>query len=432
MDIKEERRHVDGERVGCDGGAGGGDAGAAAGVAAGAVTGAAAGAGGSLAGAVTGADKPAAGPIDLAAVRQAESVGRDQPLEPSGRAGGKAGAGGKKRRRTARRRRQIRRRVALAVLLALVAIGVGAFAYARHVVDRGRAAFDASAANALQSSVSTIEYQGKTYALNQNMVSVAFIGMDNYGEDDPSAGTGSGQADTVMVAALNTDTGKVTGILIPRDSMVPVDTYVDGSFAGQSVMQLCLQYSYGSSDAQGSQLVAACASRVLQGIPIDYYYMLNMTGIVPLNDAIGGVTLTAVQDVPTAGIKQGERVTLKGEAAEQYIRQRDHSDPESSLKRGQRQVSYFRAFLEQVLSGARSDPGMVLSLYRAAQGYTATNLGLSEFSYLASTVAQTGMSAFDIVTLQGQMGEGGDYAEFYLDEENVRQVVVDTYYHEVG
>ncbi len=57
---------------------------------------------------------------------------------------------------------------------------------------------------------------------------------------------GKGESDTVMVVALNTDTGEARGIIIPRDSMVAVDTYSNGSFAGQVTEQLCLQFAYGT------------------------------------------------------------------------------------------------------------------------------------------------------------------------------------------
>ena len=43
-----------------------------------------------------------------------------------------------------------------------------------------------------------------------------------------------------------------------------------------------------------------------------------------------------------------------------------------------------------------------------------------------------GLTSFDVVTLQGTMQQGDTFAEFYLDQDNVKQTVVDTFYHPVN
>lgn len=153
----------------------------------------------------------------------------------------------------------------------------------------------------------------KKYALNKHMATVAFIGFDGRNNDD---GTQKGQSDTVMVVALNTDTGEARGIIIPRDSMVAVDTYSNGSFAGQVTEQLCLQFAYGTDGDNSSALTAAAASRVLDNIPVDYYYTLNIEGVAPINDSIGGVTLVPTQAVPGTSVVEGQETTLFGTTAE--------------------------------------------------------------------------------------------------------------------
>ena len=61
-----------------------------------------------------------------------------------------------------------------------------------------------------------------------------------------------------------------------------------------------------------------------------------------------------------------------------------------------------------------------------------TNLGVDDFTYLASTVLNTGISGVDVTTLQGQMQQGKKFAEFYLDKTNVYETVLNVYYHEIG
>lgn len=339
-----------------------------------------------------------------------------------------------RRRRSRKSIKRIKRRRLLKIVgifVGVIAIIVGGVAFAiNSSIARGRAAFEQTMQKAVEVKTNTVSYDGKTYELNENMVSVCFIGFDNRTTNTDGASV-SGQSDTVLVIALDTDTGKATGILIPRDSMVAVDTYVSGSYVGQQTMQICLQYSYGDTPEQSSELVAGAASRVLEGMPIDYYFTLNIEGVGPINDSIGGVTLAPTQSVPSVGIVEGEETTLLGANAERYVQWRDTGDPNSSSKRAARQISYLQAFASEVLDTAKSNPALILDLYNTASEYTWTNLGVDEFSYLATTMLNAGVTSFDFVTLEGEWGTDGTYAQLTLDQDSVYRTVLATYYHEV-
>ena len=325
-----------------------------------------------------------------------------------------------------KRRRRIRALVI--VLLVIGAIAAAGWGFVNHSVSQGKKKIEEKAEKVIKAKGDTITYNGKKYALNKHMATVAFIGFDNRATDD---GAKEGQSDTVMVVALNTDTGEARGIVIPRDSMVAVDTYTGGSFSGQVTEQLCLQFAYGTDGDSSSALTAAAASRVLDNIPVDYYYTLNIEGVAPINDSIGGVTLVPTQSVPGTSVVEGQETTLFGKTAEKYVQWRDTTNLTSSLDRTARQVSYVQAFASKVLSSAKSDPAMLINLYKTMGDYTWTNLGLDEFSYLATTMLEHGLTSFDVVTLQGAMQQGDTFAEFYLDQDNVKQTVVDTFYHPV-
>ena len=219
----------------------------------------------------------------------------------------------------------------LVVLFIVAIIAAGIALFVNHSIAQGRRKFEDSMQQMIDQSGSTIEHDGVTYRLNENMVTVAFIGFDDQVQNPTTGCSTPGQADAVMVMAFNTDTNNVTCISIPRDSWVDVDTYIDGKYSGQNKMQLCLQYTYGSSNEQSSELVAQAASRILSGIPIDYYFTLNVRGIAPLADAIGGVTLKPVQTVPGFNIYEGVETELSGSRAEAYVRNRDGMIESSSL-----------------------------------------------------------------------------------------------------
>lgn len=276
----------------------------------------------------------------------------------------------------------------------------------------------------------TITYQGTKYAPNDKMVSVAFIGYDN-----AETGGTTGQADTVIVLTMNLETGAVKAISIPRDTMVDVDEYVGDAYIGQQTMQLCLAYSYGDGSVTSSEHVASLASRILYDVPISYYFTLNLEGIGPINDAVGGVTLTPLETIPGTDVVEGVPITLWGDNALKYVRWRDSSNPEanttSSLDRQERQIQYLRAFADQLLQNLTTDPAALVNLYNLAVQYSWTNLGVDEFTYLATQVLQNGLSSMEITSLPGEMVMGTNYAEYYLDKDGVRQIVIDTFYHPV-
>ncbi len=273
----------------------------------------------------------------------------------------------------------------------------------------------------------TITYKGKTYAPNEKMVNIAFIGFDG----GVSGGT-VGQADAVLLFTFNLETSAVKVIVVPRDSMVDVSEYVGDAYIGQDKMQLCLAYSFGDGAWTSSQHVSDLVSRVLYDVPVGYYFTLNLQGISALNDSIGGVTLTPLQTIgKSENVVEGQQTTLWGDDARLYVQWRDSNDNNSSLDRQSRQMQYLSAFFSQVISAAQADPTVLTNLYDTASQYSWTTLGFDEFSYLATQALSADISSIDVVSLPGTMTMGEKYAEYYLDKEGVRQIVLDTFYHEV-
>ena len=345
----------------------------------------------------------------------------------------------RKKKRHHSRRKKILKRVAIVVgiLVAIaVVIAIAAFAFMKSGESAVKQANTADNIQADDSAVTydegrTVEYNGKTYALNENMVSVAVIGYDRQTEE-VVPGKSVGQADAIMVLAVNLDTGKTTGIGIPRDSMVEVGEFMGDTFTGMSTMQLCLAYAYGDGGELSSQYTASAVSRVLYNMPVSYYFSLDMDGVGALADAIGGVSLTPTQSIPNTNIVEGEPTVLFGSNALKYVQWRDTSVLTSSLDRQTRQSQFVETFCKQALSSAQGNVGTLVNLYTTASNYAVTNLGLNEFSYLASSVLATGITSVDMTTLQGTMQQGGKFAEFYLDKTNVYETVLNVYYHEVG
>lgn len=285
-----------------------------------------------------------------------------------------------------------------------------------------------------------ITYNGHDYVYNDDIVSIAFIGVDkrNLEEDNSSAGS-AGQADANIVLTIDTSTGKAKAIAVPRDTMVEVPLYSESNiFLRNEEMQLCLSYAYGNGTDTSATNVTTSISRILYNVPINKYFALDLNGIAPINDAIGGVTVNSLYDFNDLGIKKGDPIHLTGSLTEKYVRTRDMDTVNASLNRTARQVQYIKAFAAQLAPAVMNDFSIVSSLYNTASEYSTTNISLSDATYLASLLISKGITDFETTTLEGEMKAStridyGDvvYAEFYPDEDKLMQTVLDTFYTKI-
>lgn len=321
----------------------------------------------------------------------------------------------------------------LIILLFLVAAVAGTFFY---LENKGRN--DMTSVPEQTKYEEVIEYNGHKYAYNKDVVSIAFIGVDKreLGADE-TIGT-AGQADTDILLTVNTKTGRAKAIAVPRDTMVDVDLYSEnGIFLRTENMQLCLSFAYGDGRASSAQNVTTSLSRILYNVPINKYFVLDLDGIAPINDSIGGVTVESLYTFENLGINKGDTIHLSGDLTETYVRRRDMDTVDASLNRTERQVQYIKAFAAQALPAVINDFNTVNRLYSTASQYSSTNLDLSNVTYLAGVLLSKGITDFDTTTLKGDMKLGDKtknenvYAEFHADETATLETVLDTFYTQI-
>lgn len=285
----------------------------------------------------------------------------------------------------------------------------------------------------------TIQYNGHTYIYDKNKVAFAFIGVDReeIGQSNGEIGS-AGQADTDIIGVVDTQTGQVSVITIPRDTMVDIDLYsASGIFLRTEEMQICLSYAYGDGGESSCKNVTTAMSRILGNVPIEKYFALDLDGIAPLNDAVGGVTLTSLYDFPSEGIKKGDEITIRGDFAQTYVRRRNVDNIEASLNRTERQTQYVKAYVQQLRSAVVNDFSVITSLYNTAMDYSQTNIALNDVTYLATVILSNGVSEYNQYTLKGEMKPSSTtsedvFAEYYVDEDAVMEVVVNCFYKQVS
>ena len=329
----------------------------------------------------------------------------------------------------------------LCLILALAVIGVGILLFLRSqgesMLRQGEIKEDITAPDGVQieEDGKYVIYNGEKYCYNEHIINILCMGIDTsiQGTEEGVIGE-NGQADAIILAVIDTQTGQLHLVNISRDSMVDVNRYnVEGKYLGTEKMQLCLAYSYGDGKDDSCLKTARSVSRLMYGMPIHAWAAIDYSGISVLNDEVGGVTVEVLEDLSSKdpALVAGRTVTLTGQQAHTYVRTRDTSLLESNNQRMARQKQYMTAFLKTFFSKTKSDLTLPLKLYQNAAGYMVTDIGPQETVYLSSLVLQKGFTEGNMDSVPGQIVQGEVYAEFIPDDKALYELILKVFYTKV-
>ena len=310
----------------------------------------------------------------------------------------------------------------LITYLILVSIGKSKF----HKNDRD---ISASGIKVLEVDDGVVTYKGKDYTLDPDVISILFIGVDKEKIGDDFGIGSNGQADTLFVMTLNTKTKAIKIIPIPRESMVDVDVFSPkGKYTGARNEQICLSYAYGKDPEKSAENTLKSASRLLLNINISNYITMDLRGITAMTDTIGGISLTAIEDIPELGCKTGDQLNLDGKKARIYLQSRTE-DAEGSSKRLERQMQFMTVFASKAGNKISENFGLVKTYYDKMKPYTSTDLSFSQITYLASTgIVKNLGGQFDYQIIKGEKKMGEKWVEFYPDSDSLVMAILNTFY----
>lgn len=329
-------------------------------------------------------------------------------------------------------------KITLCVLLGLVILFVAAFYVFRQIGKNSMLNYKNVSITVPQNAEiaddgKTVEYKGKQYRLNENIISILCVGVDNDITEQGGFGT-NGQADAIFLLTVDVAKGNTNIIPINRDTKVDIDTYSQsGKFAGIEGGQICLAYSYGKDSESGCKNVAKSVSRLLYGIPVNSYLALDLDAVGVINNICNGVTVTSNETFSYYGayLKEGQTVTLTDSQATAFIRYRDQSKDDSNVKRMQRQKMFLTAAISELFAEIKSDIPKVSKIYSKLSPYSYSNIDVAQATYLASQVISLnkGMKV-EYRSINGEVVREGKYAEFIVDEEKLYETVLDVFYTE--
>jgi polyisoprenyl-teichoic acid--peptidoglycan teichoic acid transferase len=183
--------------------------------------------------------------------------------------------------------------------------------------------------------------------------------------------------DTIMIAAVDFSSRKVSLVSIPRDSYVSINSSDTFDKINHSYMYGYYRRSEGEDRHQGGvETVIRTIEDFIGGIPIHAYLIVDMDGAKEIVDAVGGVVIDVENDV-RSNYGRGDilvaagRQRLDGVAFMQFVRSRaDNLGGERG--RTQRQQKALIALFSQLLSarGLISLP----AFYRAVDTNVNTSL----------------------------------------------------------
>lgn len=278
-------------------------------------------------------------------------------------------------------------------------------------------------------------YERKQYRYNSDMINFLCLGIDKDIPIEEKRDTGSeGLSDVILLVSVNVESHELKILAIPRETVVPVKVLDQaGNFVKTENKQITLQYAYGRTAEDSCELMTETVSNLLYKIPIQRYCSINFTALPVLNDAIGGVRLTALETVQwgEGSFYEGQDLHLKGQAALNYVRQRDETIPESSMGRLERQKQYVTCYITQAKEAIQKDVTLPVHLFEQLADNMCTNVTVEDIAYLAPELVNLSLTAENMSMVPGEVVPAGEHEEYHVQTEELKKLVIQSFYEEV-
>lgn len=294
--------------------------------------------------------------------------------------------------------------------------------------ERGRDRFAASDA---QEGV--ISYDGQEYVRKENIETFLVLGLDKYAGADASDSHGVGvQADFLMLFVFDNEAEQCTALHINRDTMTDVNQL---SIGGTTVVathtkQIALAYNLVEDDNDKIRCgnTKDSVETLLHGVPVNHYLSLTMDFVPAMNDLVGGVEVTVLDDF--SGIDdtlvKGEKVTLTGEQALRYVRTRYGLEDSTNITRMARQQQYIRALYNTATTRIQEDEEFVLDVVATMDRYLVYDSSDQKMQKFAEKFGA--YEFLGIREIEGESEVGAEFMEFYPDEDALWELVIDLFY----
>lgn len=278
-----------------------------------------------------------------------------------------------------------------------------------------------------------IDENGNAYNYRDDVITILLMGIDYMGNEEfweEDIVSNGGNADVLALVILDTNTFEFSILYIPRDTVTDVIKMdAEGNYIDTIRTTITTSHSYGDGGDLSCKLTADAVSRLLMGVPVQRYASLHCDAINVLNDIVGGVRITFDSDCTDLhhSFTKGNTVTLNNLYLSMLITYRDYNDVDGASTRGMRIMNVLQAMFNQLKEKIMADPTVALDVLNKLTDYITTDLKVSEITYLARNIGKMDFSSDTVVRLPGETVMGEKYAEFYADEEWIRDFVIEKF-----
>lgn len=324
---------------------------------------------------------------------------------------------------------------AAAALLCIVVLSAGGFFLLHSQKEQSRLHVTAGNSVDMKGGYRTITWKDKDYQYNSLITTILYAGLDS---TDPLKASetysNKARADSVSVVILDKKKKKMSILALNRDTMTEIRRYTrTGEDMGTYVSHLGYAYSYGDGGEVSCEDLKEAVEKLL-GISIDEYAVTNQSSITSINDLVGGVTVTVPNDDLAAmypELKKGAVVTLDDSNVKDFLQHRDTAADFSNEGRIERQQAYVTAYVDLLKDRLASEPDQLWQEIGQMNDYLQTSITKNKYLSLARLLEKVSFTDADYYRPTGKDSAGELHDEFYVDEDALKQLVIDLFYEEV-
>ncbi len=274
------------------------------------------------------------------------------------------------------------------------------------------------------------EYNGVEYVKNEDVESFLILGLDKFEDAINNDSYNNDQrADFLMLLVFDNSEKKFTAVHLNRDTMVNMNVLgVAGQKIGTVNKQLALAHTYGNGRDVSCRNTADAVSELLNGVKVNHYLSITMDAVPILNDLLGGVEVTVLDDF--SGIDdtliKGETVTLHGDHALTYVRERYGLEDSSNSTRMVRQRQYMTAVYDKAMLKIENDDNFVIEASSKLADYIVSDRSVNQLQEIAKKLSQYKFT--EIKTLEGESVVKDGLMEFRPDADSIDKIVFELFY----
>ena len=266
----------------------------------------------------------------------------------------------------------------------------------------------------------TVQIDGVTYREKPAVTTLLLCGIDIPAENQNISEIyrSAGPADFILLICIDHTDKKIHQLQIDRDTMADIDILgVFGNEVGTRRWQICLSHSYGATPQDNAKYTVRAVERLLGGLQVDGYYMIDYSAMAPLCDTLGGIPVTINADMTSLHPTwtKGTKVTLHGQEAQDFVKERMNIGGGTNEERMERQNEFMRSAINCLKKKLDTDLGFGEALLKQFQDLSTSNMTTK---LLADEVIKS--RNYEVLPVEHPAGEhsyGSDgFMEFHMEE----------------